>query len=457
MGVCCEPGSSGGLGEMRNDFFHDLDAGPIAFRVESADDDRARRIAERWRAFLRARGDFLITPANQTAVWPVPRVLLHITENACNGMVYAGLGQKPEAENPVWDFSLPANPPGIDAQVRRCVAERFADAWERRIASAVPPDYPLSVVVCTNRDSALLRQALEALATQTLSPSRFEVIVVNNAPAREDFSGLIQDWNQRRGSEAVPGREVKCPVPGLSHARNAGLLEAHGDIVLYLDDDAIADPTLCERLLAAYENHPSAGVIGGAIELIPPSPAPWWYGEALAPFWTDLRPSAPGYTACASWKDFPFGANWSARREALFRIGGFSPRYGRGGTTAASGEEVVAAIAIQRLGFEIGLTSEARVLHKVSPERFSLRELFKAGIAVYESMLAFEREGRVEPSMTLWGSLARGLARFAFALTPRNRSISERAKELTLGVGRIAAFGMQLRVFVIRGPFRRGG
>ncbi|MEP2706528.1 MAG: glycosyltransferase family A protein [Roseibium sp.] len=52
---------------------------------------------------------------------------------------------------------------------------------------------------------------------------------------------------------------------GLSGARNTGIQNAQGDIIAFLDDDAIAQPNWLEKIAAVYDD-PSIMAVGGHIE-----------------------------------------------------------------------------------------------------------------------------------------------------------------------------------------------
>jgi glucosyl-dolichyl phosphate glucuronosyltransferase len=54
-------------------------------------------------------------------------------------------------------------------------------------------------------------------------------------------------------------------VPGLADARNTGVALATGDVVAFLDDDAVAAPDWLEHMLAAYLDGTVLGV-GGRVE-----------------------------------------------------------------------------------------------------------------------------------------------------------------------------------------------
>ncbi len=99
----------------------------------------------------------------------------------------------------------------------------------------------LSVVIPTRRRETRLAFALEALASQSLALSRFEVIVVRSddtagEPTAPAPSGLVL-------------RELSSARPGTAVQRNVGWRSAKGRIVAFTDDDCRAAPDWLERLL----------------------------------------------------------------------------------------------------------------------------------------------------------------------------------------------------------------
>jgi glycosyltransferase involved in cell wall biosynthesis len=88
----------------------------------------------------------------------------------------------------------------------------------------------VTVILCTYNRCQSLARALESVAAQILSESvEWEVLVVDNNSS-DQTGEVVQDFSGR-----YPGRfrylfESK---QGLSHARNAGIRAARGEIVLY--------------------------------------------------------------------------------------------------------------------------------------------------------------------------------------------------------------------------------
>ncbi|MCG6963739.1 MAG: glycosyltransferase [Acidobacteria bacterium] len=232
-----------------------------------------------------------------------------------------------------------------------------------------------TVVVCTNRRSEILEPCLRAVASQSVAHERFEVLVVNNDPS-EPMDELVATLRDESFSDH-PGhlRLVVCPIKGLSFARNAAIAEARGEILCFLDDDAVAEPDWLQRTLETFAGDPAIGVVGGRILLRPPDPAPTWLRPELWSYWSHFSPGGVEPKEAEEWWQFPWGANWSARRSVLLKIGGFRHRYGRKGADFGGGEEIVAASLVRGIGAKVVLQPASRVHHHVDAARFTRRDL----------------------------------------------------------------------------------
>ena len=111
----------------------------------------------------------------------------------------------------------------------------------------------VSVLIPSWRRPDLLRRVLASLPSQQHQPDEVLVVVrEDDAPSREVVAEAL----------GVPVREVLVTKPGLVAARNAGLDAATGDIVVFLDDDAVPETDWLERMLAHYDE-PGVGAVGG--------------------------------------------------------------------------------------------------------------------------------------------------------------------------------------------------
>jgi Sulfotransferase family/Glycosyl transferase family 2 len=116
-------------------------------------------------------------------------------------------------------------------------------------------DRPLiSVVIPTYQRAPLLERSLESLMEQTLPRWRFEVVVVDDGSS---------DWTasvcERRGDDLTL-RYFRIENSGISAAKNLGLFASRAPLVLFFDDDDLADPGLLEAHVEAHREHPEENV-----------------------------------------------------------------------------------------------------------------------------------------------------------------------------------------------------
>jgi glycosyltransferase involved in cell wall biosynthesis len=221
----------------------------------------------------------------------------------------------------------------------------------------------VSVVICAYTPERLeqIGSALASLRAQTVAPREI-VLVIDHCPELE--SACRERWPEVR---VVANREQQ----GLSGARNSGVAESTGEIVAFLDDDAVAAPNWVERLVAAYRDPQVAGA-----------------GGAVRPQWQDRRP--PWFPPEFDWvvgcthSGMPseagpvrnlVGANMSFRRSALLEAGGFRHQLGRVGKIPAGCEETDLCIRVAQRdpGRWIAYDPEATVDHFVPRERATPR------------------------------------------------------------------------------------
>jgi GT2 family glycosyltransferase len=125
--------------------------------------------------------------------------------------------------------------------------------------SAEASDLRVSVAVCTHARTATLARALESLMAQR--PVVPEILVVDNAPPDEATHDLVTGLYP-----AV--RYVREPVQGLDFARNRALATATGEVVAFLDDDAVADPGWAAALGTVFAADAAVAVCTGRVEAL---------------------------------------------------------------------------------------------------------------------------------------------------------------------------------------------
>src|SRR5207247_4647999 len=105
-----------------------------------------------------------------------------------------------------------------------------------------------SVIVATRNRSALLEQTLDALSRQDWPPERLEIIVADNGSV-DDTRTVVQAQSARGISNRPAVRYLTVETPGKSHAVNAALAIARGEILAFTDDDVRPDPEWVRQIV----------------------------------------------------------------------------------------------------------------------------------------------------------------------------------------------------------------
>jgi O-antigen biosynthesis protein len=239
----------------------------------------------------------------------------------------------------------------------------------------------VSVVIPTHNRHEPLRRCLDSLLRLDYPASRFEVIVVDNAPADDATERLVRDEYSHRV------RYMREPVVGGSRARNRGLAAAHGSVVAFTDDDTLVDSGWLSVLTEAFSTDESIGCVTGLI-------APAELQTEAQAVLERHNGFGKGYdTRTWSLHDppedplFPFtaghfgggGANMAFRTDLLKSFGGFDTATGTG-TPAHGGEDLLAFFRVIAGGSTLAYQPDAIVWHaqRRSGEALS-RQVFAYG------------------------------------------------------------------------------
>ncbi|MCX5534503.1 glycosyltransferase [Streptomyces sp. NBC_00006] len=225
-----------------------------------------------------------------------------------------------------------------------------------------------SVVICVyteDRWSDILA-AVDSVRAQSYAALE-TLLVVDHNPALLDR--LTKEFDGEQGVEVLANAGPR----GLSAGRNTGIAAARGDIVAFLDDDAVAERDWLHWFAAGYAD-PRVLAVGGHTEPI------WASGRR--PRWF---PEEFDWVVGCSYKGLPrgkvevrnvLGGNASFRRGAFDIAGGFATGIGRDGDKRPLGcEETELCIRITRARPDAVLLIDDRaVIHHRVPagrERFA--------------------------------------------------------------------------------------
>jgi len=216
----------------------------------------------------------------------------------------------------------------------------------------------VSVVLCEHTLDRFddVQDAAESIFEQTYDDLELVLVADGNDDVCERFREVYGDRDDVR---------VHCNDEnvGLLESRNNGAEAATGDVVAFIDDDAIADPEWVERLIDTYEREDAVAA-----------------GGKMVPEWVAGRPKflpeefyfLVGVTH-RGFADGPgevrntFGSNISFRRDAFLELSGFDANIGgrQGDENLQGGETELCARLRSEFGEGVYYDPEAKVAHKV--------------------------------------------------------------------------------------------
>ncbi len=217
-----------------------------------------------------------------------------------------------------------------------CIEER-----ENFLRSPMAPF--ISVVVPTRDRPDSLASCISSLAS--LAYPHYEIVIVDNAPTTSATAELVQQL----ASSHPQLRYVREDQPGISSARNRGMVEAQGAILAFTDDDVVVDKHWLTRFAQTFASSEEiACVTGYTLPRELQTPAQLWFEDASwitedggsnATFTPRLFDKRTGYQHLYRGSLYGHGANMAVRTDFLRSIGGFDLSLGTG-TPTKGGEDL---------------------------------------------------------------------------------------------------------------------
>ena len=231
----------------------------------------------------------------------------------------------------------------------------------------------VSIIIITRNRPALLQHCLEHILAQSY-PHK-EIIAVDSSSNDESEQVVAQYPDVI--SVRLFGQHNNMP-----QARNEGLAVSSGEIINFIDDDAMMQPGWLDVLVDTYRDE-TVGAVGGRLIEVPkphcdlPIKIPIMYIKPPGQFILKYVGSADTEPIEVDWLQ---GSNMSFRRTAFEQVGGFDPGY----TLTNLREETDLCLRVKRAGWRIVLNPAMSVVHfspRSSSRHFEERPLtqFSAG------------------------------------------------------------------------------
>jgi glycosyltransferase involved in cell wall biosynthesis len=265
----------------------------------------------------------------------------------------------------------------------------------------------LSVVICShNPRPAYFAKCVEALRSQTLSLSSWELVIIDNRSDAPLADRTDLAWH--------PGaRMVREETLGLTPARLRGIRESTGDLLVFVDDDNVLDADFLETAHRIMEDRLFLGSWSGqcrpAFEQTPPEwTRRYWGNLCIREFEHDVWSNLPRLA-----DTMPCGGGLCVRRNValsylqLHDSGKRSVQFDRTGTSLMSGGDNDLAVCACALGLGIGLIASLKLTHLIPPGRLTVDYLERLSEGIHYSSALLDSEYGIRTNQrTALGRLA---------------------------------------------------
>ncbi|WP_290623243.1 MULTISPECIES: glycosyltransferase [unclassified Archaeoglobus] len=262
----------------------------------------------------------------------------------------------------------------------------------------------VSVVVCTYSPAMLNHfiECIESLISQNYENTEIICIVDGNRGYYDKIKNKYGEFFRENNIKLFLNEKNL----GLLLSRNRGVELAEGDVVAFIDDDAVADEKWIEELVKMYRN----GAIAAGGKLVPlwVAKKPRWFPEEF--YWM-IGATHLGFPDTVTEVRNTFGSNISFRRDVFLELGGFNPEMGgiKGRRMLQGGETELCERMRKKYGRGVMYNPNAIVYHKIFEGRTKLGFLARRAFWQGYSKAVMERvAGKIGEEKSFLGYLVRG-------------------------------------------------
>jgi glycosyltransferase involved in cell wall biosynthesis len=226
----------------------------------------------------------------------------------------------------------------------------------------------ISVIICTYNRDKYIYNVLRSVAENTLPNEEYEIVLVNNNCTDNTEARCAQF---SRDFPSVNFRYVVEETQGLSYARNRGILESQGEILIYVDDDATVNKDYLQTYAQFFESHLEVDAAGGPIIPVYETAEPRWMSHFTRQLITgklylgNQEKKFPKHS-------YPGGGNAAYRKSVFDKIGNFNVNLGRKGKNLIGAEEKDIFDKMTKQNMQIYYLPTAILYHIISENKLSL-------------------------------------------------------------------------------------
>ena len=225
----------------------------------------------------------------------------------------------------------------------------------------------ISVILCTYNRDKYIYNVLKSVAENDYPHDQYEIVLVNN----NSTDGTENEC--RRFQTDYPDIRFRYFLEtnqGLSYARNCGIRNAQGDLLVYVDDDATVNPEYLRTSSDFFTHHPEAVAAGGPILPVYETEEPEWmthYTRQLITGKLFLGNNQREFPRGA----FPGGGNACYRKSVFDTVGLFNVELGRKGNSLIGAEEKDLFDKMTTHGMHFYYLPNAILYHIIPPHKLT--------------------------------------------------------------------------------------
>lgn len=226
----------------------------------------------------------------------------------------------------------------------------------------------ISVILCTYNRDRYIYNVLESIATGDLPHSEYEIVLVDNNSSdntKAECDRFVTAYPDLRFNYCFEKEQ------GLSYARNCGIRNAQGDILVYVDDDALVNKEYLTTYAEFFRRNADAVAAGGPI--LPQYDGceePNWmshYTRQLVTGKLYLGEKEREFPSDA----FPGGGNAAYRKSVFVAVGLFNVELGRKGNSLIGAEEKDLFDKMTSRGMKFYYLPTAILYHLIPPKKLT--------------------------------------------------------------------------------------
>lgn len=224
----------------------------------------------------------------------------------------------------------------------------------------------LSVILCTYNRERYIYNVLQSIAAGGFGD--YEIVLVNNN-STDDTESECQRFAKDHPEVAM--RYCVEKQQGLSYARNRGIMESQGEVLVYVDDDAVVNREYLQTYADFFNRNKEAVAAGGPITpRYDGCEEPSWmshYTRQLVTGELNLGTREREFPKGA----FPGGGNAAYRKSVFNEVGLFNVELGRKGNSLIGAEEKDLFDKMTSRGMKFYYLPNAILYHLIPPKKLT--------------------------------------------------------------------------------------